>query len=188
VVAGILALVGLLGAALITGWFANRDTRPVPVEQLITVLNGRADRILREMDAEDAKAIAALRAGKRRADAPAFLARSRATRVLFLDLQKQHVAALRRGDFLAAHEILSELQAVLAHRASVISDAHATGWYMINPRFFQEYSRQYPGGMRQRDSVALSKIDSLAWSTERLASDWVRAHRVWLKVDSSAGH
>jgi hypothetical protein len=143
--AGILGVLGLVAAALITAR-AAKDSRLVRVEELITVLNGRADRILRDMDKEDAAAIASIKSGKRAISQANFLTRSRATRALFVDLQRRHVDALRRGDLVAAHEILADIQEVLSHRAYVIFDAHApVGLYALDPRYYEEYSRHYPG-------------------------------------------
>jgi len=142
---------------------------PVASEPLVSLLNVRADNVLRLMERAEERWLDKIRNGKAAVPPPIaakILDRMKASRQLFKTLQAEHVATLQRGELVAAHELLAEVHALLEHYAGWDPPSRDRPeylqWILVN--WSAEW---YPGSLPSSASLALLKLDSLAWPPKR---------------------
>ncbi len=156
-IASILALILWLAAAL------------MPPERkattLIDLLDVRAARIVRMLEDDKQAALASIQSGhgwvgmnaKGHSDSvEAFVQRTDRTKAVFLELHQAHIDALRRGDYVVAHELVNDIHYLIyAHYQDLAGSAYRDPLGQYAPGRYPTGAALYPGKVPQRfiDSV-----------------------------------
>ena len=140
--------------------------------ELVSILKQRAANILEIMDKERKDALLAIKKGRgmvsiRKSELKKFLRELEATRNVFLDIHKRHIEAIEAGQFVLAHELLSDIHHLLWIRNEKLfwgafCNPHAQ--YALTSKPADSYAELYPGLSPPVNSISEQSLLNDIWS------------------------